>query len=484
MESCDVLIIGGGITGTAIARELSRYDIDVILLEGKKDIGIGTTKGNGGVVHAGYDPSPNTLKGKLNSKGCLMYPKLNEELNFGYKNTGSLVVGFTKDDLFYLEQLHKKGIENNVPGIKILKKHEIKVVEPNISDNANYALYAPSAGIVDPFSVALAFAENALLNGVKIYLDQKVIDINKENEEFYIKTASSSFKSKYIINAAGVYGDSICEMVGIRDYRIKPRLGELLILDKALDISLNTIIFPIPEKDTKGIVVLPTLAGNILVGSTAVMTEDKEAVTNSSLGIASLIKGANKMIPQINEKVVIREFAGLRPVVLDSNNDFIIEASKKVRGFINAIGIQSPGVASAPSVALFIRDILYDLGLDLKEKSTFNPYREAIIDFSELSLSQKEKLIKSNKQYGNVICKCELVTEGEIVESIKGPIGARTIDGVKRRTRAGMGRCQGGFCQHKILSILSRELNIPPSQVLKENENSNVVFGNIKGREE
>lgn len=481
MQIYDVAIIGGGITGTAIARELSKYELKVALLESKMDIGAGSTKGNGGVVHSGYDPKHGTLKAKLNVKGSLMYPKLSKELGFSYKNTGSFVVAFYDDDLPRLNMLLDNGRKNGVPDVKIIGLKEMVKIEPKINPNAKYALYAPSAGIVEPFEVAIAFAENAAVNGVEIHRGQKILNIKKEKDLFYIKTQSCIYQANYIVNASGVYADKIANMVGIFDYVIKPRLGEVLVLDKSIGFEINTVIFPLPGSHTKGIAVIPTIAGNILIGSTAKMTEDKEDISTTTEGIKQLLDAARLLVPDITLNKVIREFAGLRPVAIDNNDDFFIEASKEVKGFVSVVGIQSPGIASAPAIAEYVRDILVNEGLNLIEKKNFIARRKPIIDFSELSIEEKDKLITKNPKYGNIICRCECVTEGEIIDSIKRPVGAITLDGVKRRTRAGMGRCQSGFCQHKVLSILSRELGIPKEKILLENENSNIAFGRLKG---
>lgn len=482
MRKYDVVVIGGGITGTGVIRELSKYNLKIALLERKMDIGVGVTKGNGGVVHAGYDPEPNKLKAKLNVKGALMYPKLSKELGFSYKNTGSMLIGMSDTDLPYLKKLLKNGKVNGVPGIRIIEHNEMKKIEPRVSKDAKYALYAPTAGIVDPFEVAVAFAENANQNGADILISERVQSIKKENNLFYIETQNKTYESKYIVNATGIYGDKVAKMVGIEDYKIKPRLGEILIIDKSIGFELNTVLFPIPGEHTKGIVVIPTVSGNIIVGSTAVMKEDREFISNTTEGINELLSGASTLVPEISSKNVIREFVGLRPVEIGSHNDFVIEESKTVKGFVNAIGIQSPGVASSPAIAKYVAEILENAGLELKEKLDFNPYRKQHVDMSELSNEEKDKIIQMNPKFGNVVCRCEFVTEGEIISSINSPVGALTVDGVKRRTRSGMGRCQGSFCQHKVLSILSRELGVPKEDILLENEYSQLVYGQLKVR--
>lgn len=481
MAEYDVIILGGGIVGTSISRELSKYNIKLALIEANTDIGAGSTKGNGGVVHAGYDPKPDKLKAKLNVKGSAMYPELAKKLNFNYKNTGSFVVGFNDKDLSYLKGLLDNGKKNGVPGVEIINSEKIFDKEPNVSSKAKYALYAPTAAMVDPFDVAIAFAENASENGVEFFRNEKVISINKIDYGFLINTKKHSYKTKYIVNATGVRADEIANMVGIHDYTIKPRLGELLILDKSCSINLRTVLFPIPGPHTKGIGVMPTISGNVLVGSTAVMINDKEYLSNTTDGINKLLNGSRKLVPKISPKSIIREFVGLRAVAMESGDDFFIEASKEIPNFISAVGIQSPGIAASPAIAEYVRDILSNQGLNLIPKKDFKDYREPIADFSKLSDVEKDKIIKNNPSYGNIVCRCETVTEGEIISAIKRPVGATTIDGIKRRTRAGMGRCQSGFCQHKVLSILSRELNKSRDELLLENDNSNIVFGRLKG---
>lgn len=480
MKNYDVLIIGGGIIGTAIARELSKYKVSICLLEAQKDIACGTTKANGGIIHAGYDPKPGLLKGKLDVKGSLMYPKLKKELNFKYVNTGSMVLGFNEEDLKYLEGLLDNGTKLNVPDLKILKSEEIRDMEPEVNPQVKYALYAPTAGEVDSFEIAEAFAENAADNGAEIYRNQKVQSIKFENNLFCVNTQGSSYCARYIVNAAGLYADKIADMVGIHDYEIKPRKGELLIMDKSLNVNLHTVLFPIPGPHTKGIVVIPSVSGNVLIGSTAEDIEDKNDVSTTTAGTNSLLNGARGLVPGILPNKVIRTFAGLRAVAVNNNNDFFIEASKEVKGFVSVAGIQSPGIASSPAIAEYVRDILSNEGLDLKVRADFNPYRKSPVRLSELSAEEKDKFIKENPEYGHIICRCEQISEGEIVDSIRRHVGAVTIDGVKRRTRAGMGRCQGGFCQDRVMSILARELSVSKEEILKEDTGSEIIYTNLK----
>jgi glycerol-3-phosphate dehydrogenase len=483
MQEFDVIIIGGGIVGTAIARELSKFNLKAALLEANYDIAAASTKGNGGVCHSAYDAKNGTLKAKINLKGTLMIPKITKELGVRCLTSGTTTLGFDDDDLPILKKLYENGIANGVPGVKIIGRDEILKIDPLANPEAIAALRAPTACVVDPFELAIAYAENAYENGVEFYTNQKVTSINRDKNNFIINTRDNSYKTRYIVNASGVHGSDIAKMVGIQKYEVKGRYGEILIIDKAIGFKLTSVFFPVPGNHTKGVAAIPTVDDNILIGSTARMTDDKEDVSVTAEGIQQLLKGAKLLVPRIDEKYLIRQFAGLRPVVVDYNDDFLIEASDDVKGFINVMGIQSPGVGATPAISEYVRDILSNEGLNLKEKPDFNPYHEPMVDFSELSDEEKSELIKKNSMYGNVVCRCECVTEAEIVSSINRPVGARSIDAVKRRVRAGMGRCQGGFCQPRVLSILSRELKLPPEKIFLENEGSNIVFDSLKHQE-
>lgn len=481
MNHYDVIIIGGGITGTAIAHELSKYKLTVALLERGSDIGIGATKGNGGVVHPGYDPTPGSLKAKINVKGANAYPQLAKELNFGLINPGIFVLGFNEDDRAVLRHKLDNGKKNGVRDLAIIGAQTIHAREPHLSAKAHFALHAPTATVVDPFEVAIAFAENATENGVAILTGQPVTAIEKTANEFVITTVRAQFSCGYIVNAAGNHADDVAKLAGIAEYTIKPRHGDLLVFDKDMANKPQTVMFPCPGPDTKGIACIPTVHGNTLVGSTATMKDDKEAVNNYAPGIQALLDGAKKILPQLDESRIIRTFAGLRPVVLDHNNDFFIAESVTVKGFIHAAGIQSPGIASAPAIAEMIRDLLDNAGLKILPKVDYNPYRQKKTVFAKLGIAQQDALIQNNPAYGRIVCRCETVTEGEIVDAIHGIIPAHTLDSIKRRTRAGMGRCQGGFCQDRIIAILGRELGLPSESICLEDVGSNLLCGCVKG---
>ena len=481
MTKYDVIIIGGGITGSAIARELSRFKIKVALLEKGLDIGLGATKGNGGVVHQGYDPLPGTMKAKINGEGARQYPNLAKELGFKISNPGLFVLGFGEADLSVLKHKLDYGIRNGIKDIRIVDKETVMKKEPYISSQVTHGLAVPTTTVVDPFEVALAFAENAVDNGVDVFLGQRVEKINKVGAEFLVETAANRYQTRYIVNAAGNHADDVAKLAGIEEYRMKPRHGDLLVFDREMEIKPQTVMFPCPGPDTKGIACIPTIHGNTIVGSTATMMDDKEDVSNYKKGIQDLIDGVHHILPQLDQRKIIRTFAGLRPVVLDHDNDFYIEISATDRHFIHAAGIQSPGVASAPAIAERVRNLLNDVGLELADDKDFNPYRQARTVFNELSEVKQNRLIKNNKAYGQIVCRCETVTEGEILAAVNSRLPATTLDGIKRRTRAGMGRCQSGFCQYKVLSILAKALNLPLDQILLEDEGSQLIVGKVKG---
>jgi len=476
----DVIIIGGGITGTAIAHELSKYEIKTGLLERGMDIGIGATKGNGGVVHQGYDPKPGSLKAKINVEGANMYPRLSRELDFGMINPGLFVIGFGPADLEVLRYKRDNGIKNGVKGLEIISAEQMRTIEPHLAPNVTQGLYAPTTTVVDTFEVAIAFAENAKENGVDIFTNQKVLAIEKNKNGFMIKTKNADFTCDYIVNAAGNHADDVAKLLDIYEYEIKPRHGDLLVLDKDLSFKPKTVMFPVPSPDSKGIACIPTIHGNTIIGSTATMLDNKEDVPNYGHGIQELIDGIHRILPELETNRVIRTFAGLRPVVINNNNDFFIAESQTVNGFIHVAGIQSPGVASAPAIGEHVRDLLANAGLSLKNKPGYNPYRQKKIVFNLLTIEEQDELIHKNAAYGKIVCRCETVTEGEIIDAIHGVIGAQTFDAIKRRTRTGMGRCQSGFCQYKVLSIIARELAMPMDQVLLEDLGTELLYGKVK----
>jgi len=481
MDGHDVVIVGGGIVGAAIAWKLSRYNLSIALVEASPELAAVVSKANGGVIHAGYDPKPGSLKARLNVRGAFQYPRLAARLGFKFNRTGSLVVGLEDTDSNYIKSLFVNGQTNGIPDLQIIYSDTIRAIVPRVNPQARVALYAPSTGVVDPFEVTLAFAENALTNGVAIFRDCPVTGITRLPDGFVVHTSRGNFRARMVVNAAGLYADEVAAMVGQTDFVIKGRLGEVLVLDKELRTQIKPVLFPIPTPHSKGIIIIPTVSGNLLVSATARMVTDKENVATTAGGVAELLRGMHKLVPDLSSSQIIRQFSGIRAVVEAPYEDFVISPAPGVKGFINAAGIQSPGIAAAPAIAEIVRDLLEDQGLELKEKTDYKPYREVPVRMQELSAPEQERLIKANPAYGQVVCRCEGITAGEIIDSIRRPLGATTIDGVKRRTRTGMGRCQGGFCQSRVLAILAQEMGKEPGEIWLEYAGSPVVTGLLKG---
>lgn len=475
----DVIIIGGGVSGTASARELSRYKGKFCLLEKEEDLCCGTSKANSGIVHAGYDAPKGSLMAKLNVLGNEKMGKLSRELDFPFKRTGSLVLCFSPEDMPSLQLLYDRGIANGVKNLRILSREEVLEMEPNISDEVYAALYAPTAGIVCPFEMNLAFGENAYENGVEFYFDTEVIRLAKIEEGYRIFTNKGEFETKCIVNAAGVYADKFHNMVSEKKIHITPRKGEYCLLDKSAGAHVSRTVFALPGKEGKGVLVTPTVHGNLLIGPTATDIEEKEGTNTTGNGLAQVIKKAGRNVKNLPLRQVITSFAGLR--AHEDRQEFIIEEAADAPGFIDCAGIESPGLTSAPAIGERVAGILREkLGLD--EKENFISKRKGILRPASLSFEERNALIRENPAYGNIICRCEMVTEGEIREAIRRPLGAKSLDGVKRRTRAGMGRCQSGFCSPKVMEILAQELGVDLAEITKAGEGSNLICGTNKDR--
>lgn len=475
----DVVVIGAGVVGGMIARTLSKYKLKICILEKENDVAMGATKANSAIVHAGFDAEPGSLKAKLNVRGSELMPKITDELGVKYKNNGSLVIGFNEEDSKTIEKLYERGIENGVKGLKIIGKKELKELEPNISDNAISALYAPTGAIVCPYELAIAAIGNAMDNGVELKLNFDVVSIEKIEKGYEIKSERESIKAGYIINAAGIYSDKIAKMAGDNSFDIHPRRGEYILLDKECGNLVSHTIFRTPSKMGKGILISPTVDGNLLTGPTSVDMIDKDDKKTTSEGFAKIIGEATENVNDVPFNKTITSFCGLRAV--GSTGDFIINAPE--HGFINAAGIESPGLSASPAIAEYIADMLKEQGLELNKKDYFNPKRKPMHYFREASIEEKNKIIKNNPEFGRIVCRCETVTEGEILEAIRTNPKARDLDGVKRRTRAQMGRCQGGFCGPYITELLARELGVPYEAVTKFGGKSVVNVGKTKEAE-
>jgi len=486
IKKTDVLIVGAGITGSAIARELAKYDLDITVIEKNSDIAEGTTKANNGMVHSGYAATPGSLKAELNVKGNAKYDKWSKELKFDFDRTGSFVVGFDEDDRAHIQEYYEKGKKNGVPGIEILTGDKAREIEENLSEDVKSALWTPSAGYVAPYEVAIALAENAVENGVDILLDTELIAVDNAADKINIAyTNQGRIECSYLINAAGVYADQVAEMAGDRQFTIHPRRGTLIIFDKEKAKVLKSAVGTTPSKHTKGGVAQRTPEGNPLWGPTAVEVADKTNTAVSQEDLDTIINKFTTIVGGIDKKDMITSFSGVRAA--NYKEDFVIEASEKIKGLIQAAAIQSPGLASSPAIAEKIVNILLNeekklklLGRKIKKKNNFQAERVVNKPFHQCSNHEKEKLLAEDQAYGHVICRCENVTEAEIVSAIHGKIPARTVDAIKRRTRAGMGRCQAGFCGPRVVKILARELGIDSEKITKKGEGSNIVNYRIK----
>ncbi len=480
IKSADVVVIGGGIVGTAVLRELSKYDLKCILVEKEPDLAMGTTKANSAILHAGFDAPTGSLKAITNVRGNQLYHELEQVLDLDIKWTGSLVAATTDEEMETLQELLERGKANGVEGLKILSREEVLQKEKNLT-SVKGALWAPSAGVCWPFGAALAFARCAVQNGAEVMRDCRVLGFIKEDGRITgVETSKGVIKTKYVVNAAGVYADEIAKLAGDESFTITPRKGEYILFDKTACSSLVFgVVFPTPTKKSKGILVCTTTHGNTFIGPNAQDMEDKDDHAVTAEGMNEIIASARKLIPNLPMGAAITEFSGLRAV--SDTGDFIIGASA-VAGLYNAAGMQSPGLTAAPAVAEMLAEaIVKDSGAQAKADFKAELPKKHI--FNRLNWDKQAELIKENSLYGRVICRCETITEAEIVEAIHESCGARTVDGVKRRTRAGMGRCQGGFCGPRVTQILARELNIPVPEVLKERADSHMFYEKNQAQE-
>ncbi|MBQ8407483.1 MAG: NAD(P)/FAD-dependent oxidoreductase [Clostridia bacterium] len=475
----DVVVIGGGVVGGMIARELSRYELKICILEKANDVAMGATKANSAIVHAGFDAKEGSLKALLNVRGSKMMEAVCSELGVKYQRNGSLVIGFTDEDRANVEALVERGIKNGVEGVRLVEQDELKALEPNISNNAICALYAPTGAIVCPYELCIASIGNAMDNGADLKVNFEVVGIEKDGDEYVIESADGELvRAKYVVNAAGVYSDKIARMVGDDSFTVHPRRGEYILLDRECGGIAKHTIFRTPSKMGKGILVSPTVDGNLLLGPTSVDMEDKDDKSTTPEGLAKVIKECGENLEcgvPVGGKS-ITSFCGLRAV--GSTGDFIINSP--VEGFVNCAGVESPGLSSAPAIAEYVRDILAEGGLMLNAKSDFNPIREPKHHFREASVEEKNEIIKKDPSYGRIICRCETVSEGEILDAIRSNPPARDIDGVKRRTRSGMGRCQGGFCGPYVMELIAKERGVAFESVTKSGGESVMVYGKTK----
>ncbi len=491
----DVIIIGAGIVGSMVARFLSKYKLDILLIDKEVDVGMGTSSGNSAAIHAGYNALPGTNKALTNAAAITMWPKLSQELGIPYERCGDYVVAVDKEEMDTLEQLLERGKINGVPNMTIIDGSEMRQREPLVRPDVVGALWVPTGGIGDPFEATIAAAENAVMNDVDLKLNTVFQDfILKDDTITGIRTNQGDFKCRWVVNAAGLYADEVMHKAGVRpEFNIHPRRGEYVILDKAdYQLTHNTILFPTPSDKGKGIIVASTLHGNVIIGPNANFVDSKENKEVTNEGIQEIWSGGSKLVPSINRKHIIAQFAGLRATGnaptpnpdIDYDQDFIIEIPEKVSGLVNLGGIESPGFTSAPAIALKVIALIKNAGERLEEKNHWNPIRVPRPVFRHLSKQEQADLIAKDPAYGRIVCRCETVTEGEIRAVIHAPIPANTYDAIKRRTWLGTGRCQGGFDTPRVVEILSQELGVPPEEVSKKGNGSEFLFRRTKAVEE
>lgn len=470
----DVIIIGAGVTGCAVARYLSRYQGSALVLERAEDVCCGTSKANSAIIHAGFDAAHGSLMAKMNVQGSRMLPELAKELDFPFRRNGSLVVCMSEEDMPRLQALYENGVKNGVEGLEIVDARRLHELEPNVSKNAVAALWAPTGGIVCPFNMTIALAENANANGVDFRFNTKVTGFTRGEEGWTVHTEQGDFRTRYVVNAAGVYADMLHNMVSARKLHITPRRGDYCLLDRQVGGFVSHTVFQLPGKLGKGVLVSPTVHGNIIVGPTAIDIEDRDGTNTTAAGLEELIAKAGISVDNLPIRQTITSFAGLR--AHEDHHEFVIGEAEDAPGFVDCAGIESPGLTSAPAIGLTVAELLREK-LGLREKEDFIATRKGLLDPKSLTWDAYQALIRENPAYGQIICRCEQVTEGEIVDAIRRPLGAKSLDGVKRRTRAGMGRCQAGFCSPRVMEILARELGVSQAEITKCGGASRLIVG-------
>lgn len=477
-KTADIVIIGSGISGCAAARELSRYDASIIVLDRGSDLAEGATKANSGIVHAGYDALPGTLKALYNVRGAEMYPALCSALGVPYSRNGSLVIAFDESDRSVIQMLYERGVTNGVPGLEILGREAVLAMEPNLNPEVCCALSVPSGAIVSPYEMAFALADDAALNGTEFRFEEEVVSVRKdENGFFTILTDSGEYTSRVLLNCAGTSGASIHNLLSENQLRMINRRGQYYLLDRASHQPFSRTIFQCPSAMGKGVLVSPTVHGNLLLGPTAEDIEDPLDTSTTAEGLAIILDKASRTWPQVSVRTNITNFSGIRAHL--TSDDFIVGPCEDVPGYFEAIGIESPGLSSAPAIGLALSEMISDY-LGLSRKNDLNPYQIPPRPFHEMSDKEREMAVLENPEYGNIICRCETVTEAEIRRAVRRPVGARSIDGVKRRTRAGMGRCQGGFCLPRVAAIISEETGIPLLEITKNGGKSNLLSDTVE----
>lgn len=472
----DVAVIGAGCVGASIARRLSAYQIRVALVEKCVDVCFGVSKANSGIIHAGFHHSVNTLKARLEIRGNLMFEQLQHELNFPFKRVGILVVAFSYEQMKAVEQLYNQGVANGVPLLEVCGRERLLMLEPKLNADAVGGLYAPTGGIIEPYRYVFALVESACKNGVDLYTGFQVMKARIEKKVHRIRAADGrEIRAVRVVNAAGLYADEVSHIFGAEEFHITPRKGEEFLLERGAAGFPNHVLFPVPGRHTKGMLVIPTVEGTMMIGPTAEEVEDKEDRETTAENLDRVFTMAMQMVPVISRREIITSFVGQRPVM--DGNDFFIDISGKAPHFIQAAGIQSPGLTASPAIGEFVKDLLKRDGLVLTEKPEYDPFLPVSPKVREMTPEALAERVRSNPQYGHIVCRCESVSEAEVVEAIRK--GHTTLDGIKFYTRAGMGRCQGGFCSYKVMKLLERETGLPIEAITKRGGASRIVVGRI-----
>lgn len=475
----DVIIIGAGVTGCAVARYLSRYQVKACVIERDEDVCCGTSKANSAIIHGGFDAAHGTLMAKYNVQGSEMMPELAKELDIPFRRNGSLVVCLNEEDRPQLQALYENGVKNGVKDLEIVEADRLRELEPNVSKDAVAALWAPTGGIVCPFIMTIALAENANANGVDFRLSTEVKAVTPKDGHWVVQTDKGAVEARMVVNAAGVYADVFHNMVSAEKIHITPRRGDYCLLDHTTEGFVEHTLFQLPGKFGKGVLITPTVHGNTLVGPTAMDIDNREGVNTTAEGINDLLSKAGRTVEGLPIRQVITSFAGLR--AHEDGHEFIIGEVADAPGFIDCAGIESPGLSSAPAIGLHVAELVKEK-LGLEEDPSFIGTRKGILDPKELTREERSALIREQPAYGQIICRCEMVSEGEIIDAIRRPMGAKSLDGVKRRVRAGMGRCQAGFCSPRVMEILARELGVSQSDITKSGGESKIIVGVAKDR--
>lgn len=475
----DILVIGAGAVGCAITRELTKYQLSVITVDKNSDVGGLASKSNSAIIHTGYDASPGTLESQLVVAANPLYEELARDLDVPFTKVGAILPAINDEQFALLPALKEKAFKNRVYDIDYLSREQILDMEPNITNEVRGGLYIPRESIIDPFLLVVGYAENAVKNGATFLLDTEVIGIDvRDGQVAGAATTRGFIEARWIINAAGLYCDRIASFVGKADYFVNPRKGQFFILDKTTKTKVDHIILPIPTKLTKGKLVSPTTHGNLLVGPTAEDGDDKTDASTNRAGLDSVMEDAKRLVPAIEFRDTITQFSGLRP---NRNPEGLhIDVYDDLANYVNLSGVRSTGLTASAAIGRYVVNLMQEHGLEAQVNWQFDPIRTGIPAFHAMTPAEQEEIIKADSLYANVVCRCETITEGEIVRAIHSPIPARSVDAVKRRVRAGMGRCQGGFCGPKVIEILARELGVSQDEIVKEGHDSPMLVGTVK----